>query len=989
MAQTRGSRVGLWVMLLALVGAVLWLWSRKGEGLATSEGMGTVEGVVGAGPRDRPEQLADPRLARAAVISGTIRDSKGQPVAGARICALAGPGQTRADAQPICSEAGRDGHYQIAGLLGVRHRVHAMAPGFIPGAYMRGEGTRRRDTVELRHGQQATGVDITLVGGGVEIRGVVYDLSGGPIEGARVNSGGFGAGTGMAIASTGTDGEFSLWVRPGRAMVWSDTDGYAQAYAEGVAPGHRFELYLTPESVVIGKVVRVGDGSPVADAEVWVERGDSSSMIMGGSGAVYTDAGGNFRVDGLSPGAYKAHALADDALGVAAAEVVLGLGETSEPIVIQAHPAFYAEGRMVVTGGGDACDDGSVHLRDVTQNSEGFGRPEPDGQLRARGLLPGTYEVMVQCPGHLLAEKYPPVVIGAAHVTGLRWEVERGQAIRGVVVDAGGKPAPGLDVGAFLRPDPAQPRKRQTTASQRSDEQGRFELAGLVAGAYQVTVNAWTVSRAVPAEPIDVTLPDGRDVDDLRIDLPASGELRGSVRDAKGQAITQVQLQVLATGGVQTTRTADDGSFRFAEVPAGEHRLVVSRAGNLLRPPGASDDDPAERKVEVQAGGVTTLDLVVDGPAGRISGVVRAEGGAIVADAFVEASREPDSAAAAAGEGARARWRGSLDRPRLTEADGRFTIDGLLPGKYAVRALRRGGGEALVEHVALGESVELTIEATGRLAGTVSVDSGGVPAQFMVRIEDRRTGFSRRDSFFRTSGAWSFTEVPQGSYEVSVSAPEGTQKLTVLLAAGELREGVQVRLAGMVTVRGMVVDLEGAPVVGVEVRISADGSVSVGQNEADRRHISDEAGRFEIERAPVGVGQLIAYPTPGGEYETAWSAVKIAGGQPEVSLPPVRLVKRRVAAGATRGDLGYTKKRAEPGEDPLARRLVVAVVRRGGPAATAGLQVGDEIVTIDGHDVTGANLYLEDSLLKVPPGTVVRLGLARGATVEITAEKMP
>ena len=53
--------------------------------------------------------------------------------------------------------------------------------------------------------------------------------------------------------------------------------------------------------------------------------------------------------------------------------------------------------------------------------------------------------------------------------------------------------------------------------------------------------------------------------------------------------------------------------------------------------------------MEVQAGGVTTLDLVVDGPAGRISGVVRAEGGAIVADAFVEASREPDSAAAAAG----------------------------------------------------------------------------------------------------------------------------------------------------------------------------------------------------------------------------------------------------------------------------------------------------------------------------------------------------
>ena len=990
MAQARRSYVFVGLLVLALVGVVVWSWIWGGHEAAVGGAESEAEGVAGVGPRDRPEQV-DARLAgRGSAISGTIRDPQGQPVVGATVCVLAsGPRLARADRQPLCSASGRDGHYRVDGLLAIRHRVSAMAPRFVPAFYTSGVGIRRRDTIDLRPGQETRGIDIRLEAGGVEIHGVVQDVSGGPIEGARVSAGGVGAGTGVSIASSGPDGGFSLWVRPGRMTVWSDTDGYAQGYSEGAAPGHHFELFLTPEAVVIGKVVRVGDGSPVADAEVWVERGDSSSVIIGGGGgAAITDGAGNFRVEGLMPGAYKARAVADDALGVAAEQVVLGLGETSKSIVIQAHPASFAEGRIVVVGGDD-CDDGSVHLRDATHNSEGFSASEPDGQLRVRGLLPGNYEVTVRCPGHLLAESYPVVVVGAANVMGLRWEVERGQAIRGVVVDARGKPARGLEVGAYSKPDPSRPRTRQGAASQSSDEEGRFELAGLRADSYQVTVNSWRLPRAVPAEPIDVVVPDGQDVDDLRIELPASGEVRGSVRDAKGQPVTQVQVQILATRGTQTMMTADDGSFHFPEMGAGEHRLVASRAGNLLRPPGASEDDPHGRMIVVEAGKVETVNLVVEGTVGRISGVVRDEGGALVVDAFIEASREPESAAAAAGEGARARWRSAHDRPRVSDTDGRFTIDGLLPGKYAVRAQRRGGGEALVEHVALGQDVALTIAATGRLAGIVSLGGGGVPAQFSARLIDRATGFSRNDNFFRTGGAWSFTELPEGSYELSVDAPEGTQKLTVPLAAGEVREGVAVELAGQVKVRGTVVDLEGAPVAGVEVRVSSDGSVRFGMSEADRRHVTDEAGRYEIDRAPVGVVSLVAWPPPGGEYGSAWRTTRIAGGQTEVTLPPIRVVKKRVADGAVAGDLGFTFKRAGPTEDALTRRLVVAVVRAGGPAAAAELKVGDEVATIDGHDVTGENSYLQSSLLTIPAGAVVRLGLARGVTVAITASKAP
>lgn len=77
------------------------------------------------------------------------------------------------------------------------------------------------------------------------------------------------------------------------------------------------------------------------------------------------------------------------------------------------------------------------------------------------------------------------------------------------------------------------------------------------------------------------------------------------------------------------------------------------------------------------------------------------------------------------------------------------------------------------------------------------------------------------------------------------------------------------------------------------------------------------------------------------------------------------------------------------GADPLTLRCVVAVVRPGGPAIAVGLVPGDEVVSVDGNDVTGASRYLFHQLTNVVPGTAVTLGLARGASVQVTAGAPP
>ena len=63
--------------------------------------------------------------------------------------------------------------------------------------------------------------------------------------------------------------------------------------------------------------------------------------------------------------------------------------------------------------------------------------------------------------------------------------------------------------------------------------------------------------------------------------------------------------------------------------------------------------------------------------------------------------------------------------------------------------------------------------------------------------------------------------------------------------------------------------------------------------------------------------------------------------------------------------------------------LVVASVRADGSAVEAGLQVGDVIVSVDGHAVTG-DARLFHSLMQVRAGTRLQLGLARGVMIDLT-----
>jgi hypothetical protein len=377
---------------------------------------------------------------------------------------------------------------------------------------------------------------------------------------------------------------------------------------------------------------------------------------------------------------------------------------------------------------------------------------------------------------------------------------------------------------------------------------------------------------------------------------------------------------------------------------------------------------------------------VVVSPSGVIRGRVVDGQGTPITDAFVDAARESESATAAAGQARRAvRWGWSRD-PALTDIDGAFTLDELTPGKYTVRAFRRGGGEALAEGVAVGGSATLTIRRTGSVSGTARAPGGAAPETLTVALRDRNTGFARSETFFRTGGQFALRDLPAGSFEVVVRAPEGSGRAEAVLAEGQDLTGVTVTLEASATITGRVVSLaDGSPIPGCLIHVQARQDASRGRTFTDKQPMSDKDGRFEVKNAPSGRVEITAFPLDFQEsgHFVGRRVVTVESGRAN-DIGDLRVPRQRLKPGEPRGDVGFELAQTPPDADPEQESLRVALVRPDGPAAASGMRPGDVIVSVDGMDVSGDRMLFW-SMITVPPGTALTVGLESGASAHITA----
>jgi RNA polymerase sigma-70 factor (ECF subfamily) len=694
--------------------------------------------------------LPDPRS-----IEGRVVGPGARPVPGARVWAglarrTVEPGNQIVPERPAAlveTSTDAEGRFRLGGL----------PPGdFIVRAEM-------ADCADAVAGSVAAGTsDLDLVlGPGITVHGKILDAAtGSPVEGAEVRMG-FSSfrtassdGRGLFVVR-GMPPEEATYGSSALRVLHPDYGTYAatvMVLGRGeLAP---LEIRLTSAAHDIEGDVKDAEGRPVANAQVWLESSGAESGFTSPGDRTVSGPDGSFRLEEPSWFRYNLVHLQMTVVASHATHAIGRVGPLDFPETGKAWPRIEVVLQKGATLSGKVLGEGGRALAGarITVRRARAGTPATqdvgallaartgttgkDGTYRIRGLEPGPVEVTVECLGYAL-ETVRDLDVGAAPAQ-RDFTLDRGQAIRGRVVDTEGAPIPGAEVTAIAEggaspvddgsefKERIERRMRSGIASSRTDDGGTYEMPDLPRGAYTVLARG---SGHEPSQAEGVTA--GESAPDIV--LPRFSAVRGTVAAAgTGSAIPVFTVNVIDRArraasdandwrvGSQGDLTYRDplGRFLYDGLRPGDYELIVISRGFLA----------FHADVRLEAGQELPIEVRLERGA-RIEGVVLdAETGSPIASVNVSCHRQPPREEMEAVRKGKGGLRPSMPPPSgmasgVSGEDGVFVLDGLMEGEYSITGAHPfySSRPAMAE---LGSRearrVELRLQPTGRLEGSIS-----------------------------------------------------------------------------------------------------------------------------------------------------------------------------------------------------------------------------------------------------------------------------
>jgi hypothetical protein len=524
-------------------------------------------------------------------------------------------------------------------------------------------------------------------------------------------------------------------------------------------------------------------------------------------------------------------------------------GVTSGPLAVRLDKGGFVTGRVVSSEGGRPLAGAQVMAaidsplpadlsEDATRN---VATSDAQGRFRLEGIGPSPFTLSARALGHAIGERQDVKAGAVVDIV-----LFPGSTLHGAVRDDDGRPVS----GALVRAEPDRFWGKEPPP-ERTDTEGRFEMAGVTPGEYKVVAR---LGGRAPAFGRVVVEPEAEAT--VTLLLSAGGFVTGRVVDEQGRPLRGVvrvdavdELGLPASmGDLLAAESKDDGTFSLGPLPIGSLGLAASAPRH------------ATRRLHTRVGAprrtVALGDVTLE-PGLQIRGRVRARDGRALPGATITARSEASG--------------GGPSVEANAGAKGAFALDGLEAGWYRVTSTAPDYARVMVRAAAGGAPLDIVLEAAGAISGRV-VDTQG------RQVSDASVGAKARDAKLDARPQEGATDPVDGSFKIdglaggaydlearaSGHAPAFLANVNVVAGRTTVVGVLTLNRGGVVS--GSVVDGDGQGIPGASVYLETDPS----RLTEDFTSRTDSAGAFEVRGVPAGRFRVRAlHPsfTPGGVPE--------------------------------------------------------------------------------------------------------------------------